>query len=176
MAKQFLIPPILMTERLVLRKIILDDIDALIKHANNPKISDRILNMPYPFREPDAIFKLGTITKGFKEGNRFTFAIILKSINELIGEITLNLEGNNQGQLGYWLSEVFWNLGYTSEAIEPVITFGLEKLNLDLIYASTKSDNTGSIKVLEKNNFILYNQKGSILTYYIKKDKSLLND
>ncbi len=165
-----LIPPFFITERLSIRKITLDDLDALVKHANNPKISDRILNMPYPFREPDAIFKLGTITKGFKDGSRYSFAIILKSINELIGEITLNIEGNNQGQLGYWLSEEYWNNGYISEAIKPIVNFGWEKLNLNLIYATTKKDNPGSIKVLEKNNFKLHSDNGSVLTYYIKKE------
>ena len=40
----------------IMNKAIADDIPALLKHGNNKKIAKRILNMPYPFTEPQAVF------------------------------------------------------------------------------------------------------------------------
>ena len=41
--------PELHTPRLKLRKIQIEDIDALVKYANNKKISDHVVNIPYPY-------------------------------------------------------------------------------------------------------------------------------
>ncbi len=58
--------PELNTKRLKLRKIQVEDIPSLVKYANNKKISDHILNIPYPYQEPDAVFRISYIVQGFK--------------------------------------------------------------------------------------------------------------
>ena len=110
--------PELNTNRLKLRKIRIEDIPSLVKYANNKKISDNIINIPYPYREPDAAFRISFVVRGFKNKIRYVFAIILKESEELIGEISLHLldKKNHHGQLAYWLGEPFWNQGITTEA------------------------------------------------------------
>jgi len=100
--------PELNTNRLKLRKIQIGDVSSLVKHANNKKISDNILNIPYPYQEPDAVFRISYVVQGFKSRARYVFAIILKESEEFIGEISLHLDShNNIAELGYWLANHF---------------------------------------------------------------------
>ena len=42
--------PTLYTSRLILRKIEPEDVPALVKYADNKKISDEIVSIPFPYR------------------------------------------------------------------------------------------------------------------------------
>ena len=52
--------PELNTNKLKLRKIQIEDISSLVKYANNKKIADHIVNIRYPYQEPDAVFSIGS--------------------------------------------------------------------------------------------------------------------
>ncbi|WP_300598020.1 GNAT family N-acetyltransferase [Niabella sp.] len=144
--------PVLYSRRLVLRQLTIDDIPWLVKYANNKRISDSIINIPYPFDEPDAVFRIAYVSRGFKTQKHFSFAIVLENAQHLIGEIGLHIQPEgNTGELGYWLGEPFWNTGLTTEAIGAILDFGFRKLGLDRIFAVCAQQNQASIKVLEKN-------------------------
>ncbi|MEL6865238.1 MAG: GNAT family N-acetyltransferase [Bacteroidota bacterium] len=144
--------PTLYTPRLLLRKIGPDDIPALLKYANNPKIAERIANIPYPYPEPTAVFRISYVVQGFKKGIRYVFAIIEQEREELIGEISLNLsKDRKQAALGYWIGEPFWGQGIGTEALARVLKFGFTQLELQAVFANTHQDNRASQRVLEKN-------------------------
>jgi len=157
--------PILHSENLKLRKLDVDDIPSLVKYADNRKISDQIINIPYPYREPDAVFRLGYVMKGFKEKSRFVFAIILKESDEFVGEISLHLEPNKSAQLGYWVGEPFWGQGIGKEAINTITKFGMDGLELDLIYSLCHEDNIASRKVVEGNGYEEKGRRGRVVRY-----------
>ncbi len=147
--------PELLTERLRLRRMQVGDIPSLIKYANNKKISDQIINIPFPYNEEDAIYRFNFILQGFKHDERFVFAITIKDENELIGEIGLHRdEGTNNAQFGYWIAEPFWGKGIATEATAALLKFGFEQLNLDKIYATHYTENTVSGRVMLKNRMI----------------------
>ncbi|MEL6143214.1 MAG: GNAT family N-acetyltransferase, partial [Bacteroidota bacterium] len=142
--------PQLHTNRLHLRKIQVEDFPALVRYADNKKVSDNIVNIPYPFREPDAAFRMSYVARGFKNKTHYSFAIILKERQEFIGEISLHLTGNQAAQLGYWVGEPFWNQGIATEAARVVLQFGFEKLELEKVIASHYRGNESSGKVMTK--------------------------
>lgn len=162
--------PELTTSRLLLRAMTPADIPALVKYANNRKIADRVLNVPYPYREHDAIFRMSKVLQGFNRKTHYSFAIILKETSELIGEIGLHpLPGNKQGQTAYWLAEPLWGQGLVSEALAAILDFGFSTLELDLIFAECKRDNIGSIRVLEKNDMKAVGTGRSVEQYYRRR-------
>jgi [ribosomal protein S5]-alanine N-acetyltransferase len=164
--------PELYTQRLKLRKIQVEDIPSLVKYADNKKITDHILNMSYPYREPDAVFRISYVVQGFKNKTRYVFAITLKAQEEFIGEASLHLDGGpRSAQLGYWVGEPFWNKGIATEAVEAVLKFGFEKLNLDVIYATCHAENTASERVLLKNRMLKSGAAGSVLQYRLAKQE-----
>jgi len=147
--------PELTTTRLKLRKIESGDIPSIIKYANNKHISSNVLNVPHPYTAEDAIFWMNFALQGFKNKERFVFAITLKESNEFIGGIGIHTDSrHNTAEIGYWLGEPFWNKGIMTEAAKAVLEFGFETLNLNKIYATHFTDNTASGKVLINNGMI----------------------
>lgn len=169
--------PKLNTARLELRKIVFEDLVALVKYANNKKIADHILNIPYPCREPDAAFRLSYVVQGFKQKTRYVFAIISKQRSELIGEISLHFLDKHQkhAQLAYWVAEDFWNQGLATEAVTAILKFGFETLELDLIYADCHKTNKASQKVLLKNKLQQHAVNGSLLLFKLEKERFVAN-
>lgn len=166
--------PELYTGRLELRQLQADDIPSLVKYANNKKISDYVLNIPHPYHEPDAVFRISYVLQGFKTKARYVFAIIWKDTDEFIGEIGLHLDGKgNIAQLGYWVGEPFWGKGIATETIGAVLKFGFEKLGLEMIFATCYADNIASAKVLLKNGMKEDNKNGSIIQYSITNTTDL---
>ncbi len=162
--------PELFTNRLKLRKIQAEDIDALVKYANNKKIADNILNKPYPYQEPDAVFRISYVVQGFKSKSRYVFTIVLKELGTLIGEISLHLNSQHTiAEMGYWVGEPFWNKGIATEAVAAVLAFGFDVLKLDTVYATCKEENAASEKVLLKNGMTKHAVTGSVIQYIIKK-------
>src|SRR4051795_131026 len=158
--------PELNTERLKLRKISIEDVPSLIKYANNKKIADNILNIPYPYQEPDAVFRIGYVHQGFKNKSRYVFAIIFKESDELIGEISLHIDSSTSiAQLAYWIGEPLWGKGIATEAAEAILKFGLEKLDLNMVYAECRVENKASEKVLLNNRMIKKGISGRVVQY-----------
>lgn len=164
--------PALTTPRLLLRAMTAEDIPALVKYANNPKIAERVLNIPYPYREHDAIFRMSKVLQGFNRNTHFSFAMILTAAQELVGEIGLYpMPENKQGQMAYWVAEPYWGRGLASEAVAAVLAFGFSALSLDLIFAECKRDNLGSIRVLEKNGMRAVGTGRSVEQYYLRNEE-----
>lgn len=154
--------PLLETDRLRLRKLHIDDLDNLHANANNRKIADHIVNIPYPYTHFNAAMRISTITKGFANKTSYSFAIALKDDNKFIGEIGIHRmnENNNHAQIAYWIGEPHWNQGIASEAIDAILSFGFNDLHVDTIYAEYKMSNVASQRVLDKNGFKQHNQIG----------------
>jgi RimJ/RimL family protein N-acetyltransferase len=163
--------PELYTKRLRLRKISIEDIPSLVKYANNKRIADKVLNIPYPYQEPDAVFRISYVHQGFKNKTRYVFAIIYTESKELIGEISLHLDNfRNIAQLAYWVGEPFWNKGIATEASGAMLTFGFEKLHLEMIYAECHVENNASQKVLLNIGMIKVGVCGNIIQYKLTKE------
>jgi len=164
--------PELNTKRLKLRKIQIEDIPSLVKYANNKKISDNIVNIPHPYQEPNAVFRISYVVQGFKNKVRYVFAIILKDHDEFIGEISLHLHNNvDRAELGYWVGEPFWSKGIAIEAVAAILHFGFEKLGLNEIFATSHADNKASDKVLQNNKMKKQITNGNVIQYRLTKQE-----
>ena len=162
--------PRLYSPRLCLRKLQVEDFPSLVQHANNKKISDNIINIPNPYREPDAAFRMSYVHQGFVKKARYVFAITFKESDEFVGEISLHLNSNKPiAELGYWVGEDFWNRGIATEAIAEILNFGFAILKLEHIFATCHIDNPASSKLLVKNGLEAVPTKGNVLQYQISK-------
>ncbi len=147
--------PTLETDRICLRKPVAADLPRLLDLADNPKIEEMTLSFPYPYKEKDAIWWLNRANEGFEQQNHFVFAIALLPKDEFIGGIGLEINTDfNRAEVGFWLGEPFWNQGFITEALEKVLQFGFETLELQKIYAIHLTKNPASGKVLQKNGMV----------------------
>ncbi|MEI7594758.1 MAG: GNAT family N-acetyltransferase [Bacteroidota bacterium] len=90
----------------------------------------------------------------FEQNLAIRWGITLKNSSLIIGTIGFNnYTKNHRANIGYDLHPDYWNNGYITEALEPVIQFGFEKLEINRIEAEVMQGNIASEKVLEKAGF-----------------------
>ena len=86
-------------------------------------------------------------------GSAFYWAICLKNSPDLIGTICLFSFNNAQAtaEIGYELLPDFQGQGFMHEALQAVIAFGYDALNLQKIVAYISANNQKSINAIQKH-------------------------
>ena len=92
--------------------------------------------------------------------NNDTYALVIKSENKVIGSIGLHdrkpditLANLKQKEIGYVLNPKYWGNGFIPEAMECLIMYAFNELNLDLIWCGHYDFNNNSKRVIEKCKF-----------------------
>jgi [ribosomal protein S5]-alanine N-acetyltransferase len=91
-----------------------------------------------------------------REDLGYAFAIFDLATNHLVGGVSLSnvRRGVTQtASLGYWMGQPFVRNGYMREAVDLTVMVAFDGLRLHRLEAATLVDNTGSIRVLERNGF-----------------------
>ena len=142
---------ILETERLLLRPFLLSDASDIQRLAGNWVIADTTLNVPHPYEDGMAEAWISTHQPRFEAGELAVFAITLKADSELVGAVGLRVERSfDRANLGYWIGEPFWGLGYCTEAATSIVEYGFTELKLQKLYAEHLERNPASGRVLQK--------------------------
>ena len=135
-----------------LRKIEIEDADALFTYYNNINVY-QYLDWNGPSSVDNSIEIINHWNRGYSEGWIIRFGITETISNELIGTIFLNSFEGKRAEMGYELSEKHWRKGIMSEAIMKVIDFGFNTLERTRIQATVCNENTASEQILLKNGF-----------------------
>ncbi len=154
--------PIIQSERLILRKFLIEDAPVVQNLVNDKRIAEPTENIPHPYPDGLADEWINSHQQKWEEGKLASFAITLKSNQMLMGAISLMNMDLSEGELGYWIGVKYWNQGYCTEACKSLIKFGFSHLKLSRIYAHHLSSNSASGKVLLKSGLAHCGQ-GSIL-------------
>ncbi|HRH36848.1 MAG TPA: GNAT family N-acetyltransferase [Flavobacteriales bacterium] len=137
-----------------LRPFTLEDLPALVKHANDPSVASNLTDsFPYPYTE---------------ESGRFFLAEAMKHVplrrcidinGEACGAIGLHPKVDlwrRNMELGYWLAKEHRGKGIMTEAIKQMLVIGFDTFpDVDRIYATPFGSNVASQKALEKAGFKL---------------------
>ena len=130
------------------------DINDLVKHANNPAIAKFMTDkFPHPYSIENG---MQFIAMAGADLPLHIFAIDVNG--EAVGGIGIHPQTDIQcrnAELGYWLAEPFWGKGIITRAVMQMVEYGFKTWNIDRIFARPFGTNTGSQKVLEKAGFIL---------------------
>ena len=131
-----------------------NDLNSLVKYANNPLIAANLTDkFPYPYTvEKGKAF----IAFASQHDTHHIFAIEING--EACGGIGIHPQSDIQrlnAELGYWLAEPFWGRSIISNAIPLVVDFAFTNLPITRIFARPFARNIASQKVLEKNGFVL---------------------
>lgn len=88
-----------------------------------------------------------------------------------IGELCFKgLDENGVAEIGYGISEEYQGNGYATEAVNAAVGWALELSGVKCVLAETESDNTASIRVLEKCGFISTGASGEEGPLYEKRN------
>ena len=156
LAVNFIPFPELKTERLIFRQLVHEDEDAIFKLRSDERVNTFLTRSEYKTSKEAGIF-INKINKNVANAESIYWGIALQSDNKPIGTICLwNIQRENyRAEIGYELSPDFWGQGIMNEAIARVIDYGFDNMKLHSIQADTHPDNSRSIKLLEKNGFVL---------------------
>ena len=78
-----------------------------------------------------------------------------KGTGQLIGTCGFHLINNHhkRAEIGYELDDTYWGQGYASEALQAILAYGFETLQLIRIAAVVYVENKASQKLLSKAGF-----------------------
>lgn len=138
------------TNRLILRKITMDDSNDLFINWGSDTKTNEFLTFKCHESE-DITKKMINYWLKKYENNGYEWGIELKDTKELIGVISADTSYKYSTiEIGYSISSKHWNNGYTTEAIKEIINYLFKECNYKIIEAIIPSDNISSIKVAEK--------------------------
>jgi RimJ/RimL family protein N-acetyltransferase len=77
-------------------------------------------------------------------------AVVVTSVNRLIGACDLTCENDREGDLGFIFAKDAWGIGYATEAARAMVRAGFDELGLSRIFSTCDIGNAASARVLEK--------------------------
>ncbi len=142
--------PVLKTQRLLLRKIQLNDAEDMFEYACDPEFAKYTIWTAHQSLEHSKRFVNKIIE--FYNTHQLTVWGIVDTNGKFIGTCgfgDLQLI-DAKAELGYALSRKYWGKGYMTEAVTAVINFGFSNMPLNRIEARCEPENIASARVLEK--------------------------
>jgi ribosomal-protein-alanine N-acetyltransferase len=134
---------VLETERLLLRRHELQDLDAFCAMEMDADIRRFVGGRPRTREEAEAKFR----------GGPPLCAMVLKVGNRYIGRCGFHpMPGGGVG-IGFYVARSHWGLGLATEAARAFIDYGFREMKLKRILASVEVGNDASVRVLEKLGF-----------------------
>lgn len=143
--------PILETERLILRKICIDDAEDMFNYASDPQVS-RYVTWPTHQTLEDTLNFLRFVEEQYAKHTMVNWGIVLKDSNTFIGTVGYVQwnKSSNWAEVGYALSREYWGQAIMTEALKPIIQVGFDQMGLNRVEARCNPKNIGSERVMQK--------------------------
>lgn len=147
------------TERLILRDYVESDFDAYFRLKNDDRTMYYLQDIKLD-SVADARVEFDDVLKDAAEPCRkyFFLHMELKETHEQVGSIGYTVIADTSVgkivHLGYFTYPKFWGSGYTSEALQTVLTFAFTYNNVYRVTTGCLAENLGSERVMQKNGMI----------------------
>lgn len=151
--------PVLTTERLTLRQLLITDEHEIFTLRSDSEIN-KYLNRPLSNTIDDARNFIIKINENIHKNAALYWAITFSDKDILVGTICLyGFSNENENcEIGYELLTNFQGQGIMKEALEKVINYAFNTIKVKKIEAFFHRDNQSSINLLEKVLFINSNK------------------
>lgn len=143
---------ILETERLILRRLTMDDLDELFALYHSPDVrkyySEGIPSYDETKQELEWMIHTCYAKYGFG-----MWATILKETGKFIGRCGLtpmDIEGHEEIEVGYMLAKEYWGRGLATEAAKAILYYGFEQAGLGRLICVVNPGNQASSRVALK--------------------------
>ena len=143
--------PLIETDRLILRRMMVKDYEDMYLYARRPDVTKYLTwkahTSPMYTKE-----YLEYIATKYSLGEFYDWAVIDKREQKMIGTCGFTRFDfhSNSAEVGYVLNPEYWGKGYATEAVKAVVKFGFETIGVVRIEAKYMEGNTASLRVMEK--------------------------
>ena len=147
----FDIMPVLETERLVLRKLTMNDAQDMFEYSSDPQVAKHVLWDAHT-SVSDTRGYLRYMIRKYRCGEPSSWGIEEKATGKIIGTIGYMWyqPENSATELGYSLARRCWNKGYMTEALSAVLDYTFRELRFNRVEAQHEVDNPASGTVMRK--------------------------
>jgi [ribosomal protein S5]-alanine N-acetyltransferase len=142
---------ILETPRLLLRKLTLQDAQALEALLGDPVVMEFY---PAPLDRKGVEDWIERNIGRYRRDGHGLWAMVRRDSNQLIGDcgcILQEVEGKNEVEVGYHVRRDLWGRGYATEAARACMEYGFAQLGARRVISMIRPPNMASRKVAEKN-------------------------
>jgi len=146
--------PVLHTERLDLRQVLLDDARLIYDFNSDVEALHHIARDPFPSIAP-AENRAATFRAEFLDKTALWWTFVRRSDGVPVGYGGLfDVDANaSSAEIGYGLLREFWRCGYATEAAAAMLSFGIGPMRLHRVHARVNPGNTASERLLEHLGF-----------------------
>lgn len=163
------------TARLTLRPVTLNDFKVSHQLLSDPDVM--LFSLKGPYSEQQTTDFINHCIQQTKKDKPTLLAVIDRETNLFIGYCGFYIQkinGVEEVELGYRLSKQHWGKGLATEAAQAVKAHALKEMGLTRLISIIEKENVASIRVAEKNGFILekemlYNKKIRVQIYAFNK-------
>lgn len=143
------LPP-LETNRLILRRVLPTDAEAIFSYASRPAVTAHLPWRTHRSLEDTYLFIQG-LQYGYAEGSAADWGMVFKEDGHFIGTIGMAHISrlHHYGEVGYVLHPDYWGRGIVTEALRAVIDFAFTH-GLNRVEAVHAVENPASGRVMEK--------------------------
>jgi RimJ/RimL family protein N-acetyltransferase len=143
----------ILTERLLLRRPLADDADAIFaRYAADPEVT-RLLSWP-THRTVAATKQFLVFSDAeWREWPAGPYLILSRADRRLLGGTGLAFETPDRASTGYVLAKDAWGNGYATEALNAMVNVARD-CGVRRLYAICHTDHAASARVLEKCGFV----------------------
>ncbi len=143
------------SNRLLLRQITADDVNEIFALRSNAETM-KYIPRPLVTNNEEAMEHIKMIQDKIEKNEGINWAITIKGNTKLIGIIghyRMKWE-HFRSEIGYMLLPEYHGKGITTEAIQLMIDYGFNQMNMHSLEGIIDPANTASARVLEKNGFV----------------------
>ena len=127
---------------------------SLVRYADNRNVSRNLKDrFPSPYTAADAE---AWIT--YASGQRPATSLAIAVDDAVVGGIGIDVGADvfrRSAEIGYWLGEPFWGRGIATEALGAMTEYAFEHFDICRLEAGVFEWNPASMRVLEKNGYVL---------------------
>lgn len=162
---------ILETERLYLRRFVLEDAKRMSEYRNKEEVAKYQSWNTYSERKAQSrIKKLMKTDEFYKPRVDYHFAIVLKETDEIIGDIFTDILNERTFMLGYTLDSLYWSKGYASEMVGAFIEYMHTEYHFKKVMCYAYANNERSVRLLNRLGFEKFDESSFFGDVgYIKK-------
>lgn len=149
--------PHLSNDKIIIRKMVEDDIETLAEITNNDNVYKFI--PPFLHKKSRNVLLTAIRNIGSRDFNKKKLIIagiyLRNEPNKLVGmaEMFDYKKKVNKITIGYRINEAYWHQGIATNAVELMTRYLSQEIGIDIIQGFVMADNIYSSKVLLKNNF-----------------------
>jgi RimJ/RimL family protein N-acetyltransferase len=144
------------TQRLLIRSMVPEDARLLAERRSDPQVAKyQNWTLPYPLERAEKMVAELVAMDGPENEEWWMASVCDIDTGEVLGDLALHLSQEGRtAEIGYTFASQHWGTGYAVEAVDALVTYLFEDLEVTRVFGMLHPDNPASAMVMERNGFL----------------------